>query len=111
MRLAPALPALRRVLLVNPKLARNAGRDVSRLRMDPAGPGSGDTRYAGLRAAYLEQCGAVENIADDRFARTLLAMVEATVRTNYFREPPAPYIALKFESARIPNLPDTRAAL
>src|SRR5208337_875918 len=38
------------------------------------------------------------------------AMIEATVRTNYFMDPPAggaPYIALKFESARIPNLPDT----
>ena len=29
------------------------------------------------------------------------------MRTDYFREPPAPYIALKFESAGIPNLPDT----
>ena len=41
-------------------------------------------KAAELRAAYLDQCAAVENIADDRFARTVLAMVEATVRTNYF---------------------------
>ncbi len=106
MRLAPALPALRRVLLVNPKLARMLV-GMFRLRMDPAGAGSGDARYAGLRAAYLEALGAVDNIADDRLARALLGMVEATVRTNYFREPPAPYITLKFESASIPNLPDT----
>ena len=106
MRLAPALPALRRVLLVNPKLARMLV-GMFRLRMDPAGPGSGDPRYAGLRAAYLEALGAVDNIADDRLARALLGMVEATVRTNYFREPPAPYITLKFESAGVPNLPDT----
>ncbi len=106
MRLAPALPALRRVLLVNPKLAQMLV-GMFRLRMDPAGPGSGDARYAGLRAAYLEALGAVDNIADDRLARALLGMLEATVRTNYFREPPAPYITLKFESARIPNLPDT----
>ncbi len=106
MRLAPALPALRRVLLANPKLARMLV-EMFRLRMDPAEPGSGEGRYAGLRAAYLEALGAVDNIADDRLARTLLGMVEATVRTDYFREPPAPYITLKFESARIPNLPDT----
>ena len=106
MRLGPALPALRRVLLVNPKLARMLV-EMFRLRMDPAGPGSGDARYAELRAAYLEALGAVDNIADDRLARALLGMVEATVRTDYFREPPAPYITLKFESAGIPNLPDT----
>ena len=106
MRLAPALPALRRVLLVNPKLARMLV-EMFRLRMDPAGAVSGDARYAGLRTAYLEALGAVDNIADDRLARALLGMVEATVRTNYFRTPPAPYITLKFESAGIPNLPDT----
>jgi len=106
MRLAPALPALRRVLLMNPKLARMLV-EIFRLRMDPAGPGSGNAHYAGLRAAYLEALGVIDNIADDRLARALLGMVEATVRTNYFREPPAPYITLKFESARIPNLPDT----
>jgi glutamate dehydrogenase len=106
MRLAPALPALRRVLLVNPKLARMLV-ELFRLRMDPAGPGSVGGRYAELRTAYLEALGAIDNLADDRLARALLGMVEATVRTNYFREPPAPYITLKFESAAIPNLPDT----
>ena len=102
----PALPALRRVLLVNPKLARMLV-EMFRLRMDLAGPGSGEARYTELRAAYLEALGAIDNIADDRLARALLGMVEATVRTDYFREPPAPYITLKFESAGIPNLPDT----
>ncbi len=106
MRLAPALPALRRVLLANPKLARMLA-EMFRMRMDPAEPGSGDARYSGLRAAYLEALGAVDNIADDRLARALMGMIEATVRTNYFRQPPAPYLTLKFESARIPNLPDT----
>ena len=112
MRLAPALPALRRVLLVNPKLARMLF-EMFRLRMDPAGAGSGDARYAGLRTAYLEALGAIDNIVDDRIARALLSMVEATVRTNYFcaTPRPTPYITLKFESARIPSLPDTRAAL
>jgi len=66
-------------------------------------------KIAELKSAFLEQLAAVDNIADDRMARTLLAMVEATVRTNYFCEIPSPdpYIALKFESAKIPNLPDT----
>ena len=61
-----------------------------------------------MRAAYLEALGAVDNIADDRIARTLLAMVEATVRTNYFRAPAARPISRSNSRARkIPNLPDT----
>jgi glutamate dehydrogenase len=106
MRLAPALPAVRRVLLLNPKLARMLV-EMFLLRMDPARLASDDAHFAEVRAAYLEALGAVDNIADDRMARALLGMIEATVRSNYFREPPAPYITLKFESARIPNLPDT----
>ena len=39
----------------------------------------------------------------------MLSLVEATVRTNFFCAMPSPdpYIALKFESARIARLPDT----
>jgi glutamate dehydrogenase len=107
MRLVPARLAANRPLLLYPKLARMLV-DFLVARCDPDNENSLD-KIAGLRAAYLEQCGAVENIADDRFARTLLAMAEATVRTNYFQPPaqPHPYVALKFESARIPNLSDT----
>jgi glutamate dehydrogenase len=106
MRLAPALPAVRRVLLLHANLAQMLV-EMFKLRMDPAAPADGDGRFGERRAAYLEALAAVDNIADDRVARQLLGMVEATVRTNYFRDPPAPYVTLKFESARIPNLPDT----
>jgi glutamate dehydrogenase len=107
MRLAPARPAARRPVLLYPRLARILA-DLFKARFDPEHE-AGAEQAAALRAAYLEQLGAVDNIADDRMARTLLAMVEATVRTNYFCEMTGsdPYIALKFESAKIPNLPDT----
>ncbi len=107
MRLVPARLAANRPVLLYPSLARTLA-DIFIARFDPDRENAPE-EIARLRAAYLEQCGAVENIADDRFARLLLAMVEATVRTNYFQNPgaPAASIALKFESARIPNLPDT----
>ncbi len=107
MRLAPARPAVTRPLLLYPQLARLL-TDYFVARFDPDREAPPE-KIAQLRGAYLEQCAAVENIADDRFARTLLAMVEATVRTNYFQAQttPTPYVALKFESARIPQLPDT----
>ena len=106
MKLAPARPALYRVLLLHPELARILV-DLFVARFDPdRGDSSRDAER--LRAAYLEKLVNVDNIADDRTARAILSMVEATVRCNYFL-PPAPsdpYLAFKFESAKILNLPD-----
>ncbi|HLX37544.1 MAG TPA: NAD-glutamate dehydrogenase domain-containing protein, partial [Candidatus Binataceae bacterium] len=105
MRLAPARPALRRVFLANPELARILV-EMFCSRLDPSATVD---RSEQLKAAYFERLGAVDNIADDRIARAVLSMIEATVRTNYFLPPPAPhpYITLKFESGKILGLPDT----
>jgi glutamate dehydrogenase len=107
MRLAPARPTLRRVLVAYPHLAR-AMFHLFAARLDP-GRESSVEEIAALRAGYLEKVAAIDNITDDRTARTFLSMVEATVRTNFFQEMPAPdpYIALKFESGKIANLSDT----
>ncbi len=106
MKLAPARPALYRVLLLHPELARLMV-DLFAARLDPD-RGDASAEIARLRAAYLEKLVNVDNIADDRTARAILSMVEATVRCNYFlpQAAPHPYLALKFESARILNLPD-----
>ena len=107
MRLSPASLGLQRVLLLYPGLARLLFElFTARLSFDsPAAP----EKIADLREAYLARLGAIENIVDDRTARALLSLVEATVRTNFFCAVPSPdpYIALKFESARITGLPDT----
>src|SRR5271163_1069936 len=107
MRLAPARLGLQRVLLIYPDLAKSLFELFSaRLSFDhPAAP----EKIAELRDAYLARLSSIENIVDDRTARALLSIVEATVRTNFFCETPSPdpYIALKFESARITGLPDT----
>lgn len=106
MRLAPARPAAMRVYLQHPELARLLV-DLFKARLDPSEAQAAE-RAATLKALYLDRLGAVDNIADDRFARSVLSMVEATTRTNYFLPAPKPhpYIALKFESARILGLPD-----
>jgi glutamate dehydrogenase len=107
MRLAPARLSLQRVLLLYPDVARLLFElFTARLSFDsPATP----QKVAELRQAYLDRVSSIENIADDRIARALLSLVEATVRTNFFCAVPSPdpYIALKFESARIIGLPDT----
>jgi glutamate dehydrogenase len=107
MRLSPARLGLQRVVLLYPGLAGSLFElFTARLSFDsPAAP----EKIAELRQAYLARLAAIENIADDRTARVLLSLVEATVRTNFFCAMPSPdpYIALKFESARITGLPDT----
>ena len=107
MRLSPARLGLQRVLLQYHGLAGLLFELFSaRLSFDsPAAP----EKIAELRQAYLARLAAIESISDDRAARALLSLVEATVRTNFFCATPSPdpYIALKFESARIAGLPDT----
>ncbi|WP_404369358.1 NAD-glutamate dehydrogenase [Marinobacter sp.] len=51
----------------------------------------------------------VENLSEDRVLRMLLELMQATLRTNYYQPDAAgdvkPYISLKFDPSRIPDLP------
>jgi glutamate dehydrogenase len=57
---------------------------------------------------------AVTSLNEDRVLRTLLRVVEATVRTNYFQGGPdgaaKPWLAIKLASGQIPDLPLPRPA-
>ena len=94
-----------------------AARDLCELfeqRLSPQ-----PARGARARAALLEQrlrraIAAVASPDEDRILRAFLAVVLATLRTNYFRRDadgnPRPWLALKFDPARIPGLPQPRPA-
>ncbi len=107
MRLAPSRLALQRVLILYPDFARLLF-DLFAARFSFDSPASPE-KIAELHDACIARLGAIENIVDDRTARAILSVVEATVRTNFFCAAPSPdpYIALKFESARITGLRDT----
>ena len=71
------------------------------------------------RAALLEQrvrraIEAVVSPDEDRILRAFLAVILATLRTNYFRRDahgsPRPWLSLKLDPARIPGLPQPRPA-
>ncbi len=74
-------------------------------------PDSGDrTAEANVaRAGIIEALDGVPSLDDDRTLRALLALIEATVRTNAFRPGPnAGYrdvIAFKFDGSKVPDLP------
>jgi len=107
MKLAPALAALRRIFLSQPTLAKRLIELFTiRLRPGAAAPAA---EIEACRAAFLAGLSAIDNLSDDRVARRLLALVEATVRSNYFTTAApdtVPYLAIKLESGRVPDLPD-----
>jgi glutamate dehydrogenase len=75
-------------------------------------------------AAAAEQVRAIEaalervtSLSEDRALRQLLALMQATLRTNFWRSgvgrsgaagPRRPFLSLKFDSARIPGLPEPK---
>jgi len=94
-----------------------AARELCELFQQRLAPGS--SRGAAARAALLEQrlrraIAAVVSPDEDRILRAFLAVILATLRTNYFRRDaagnPRPWLALKFDPARIPGLPQPRPA-
>ncbi|MCX7174094.1 MAG: NAD-glutamate dehydrogenase [Proteobacteria bacterium] len=54
---------------------------------------------------------AVANLDEDRILRQFLAVILATVRTNYFQQSevgPKPYLSFKLESRQVPGLPEPK---
>ncbi len=78
-------------------------------RFDPSGAGPDIALADSLRAELVTALDAVPSLDDDRTLRALLALVDATLRTNVFRPGPnAGYrdvLAFKFDPAKVPDLP------
>jgi glutamate dehydrogenase len=84
-------------------------------RFDPGderGPGASAPGEAAERARCLAALDLVPHLEQDRVLRGFLALVDATLRTNYFMTVPSgahrPAIAVKFDSSGVPNLPKPR---
>ena len=95
--------------------------DITRLlvklfeaRFDPAGPAAQARadELAKLEGKIRRALDDVVSLDHDRILRSYLTVVQATLRTNYFRSDddgkPRTYIALKFRPDAIPDLPEPR---
>lgn len=97
---------LRRVLLNHPKAAR-AVIELFEAVHDPSLASQGEReKLVALRRerldAYLK---GVESAAEDRVLRLLFRLVEATLRTNYFRTPTRDFFSIKLDSEKaIPGI-------
>ncbi|MBX3606580.1 MAG: NAD-glutamate dehydrogenase [Piscinibacter sp.] len=101
-------------LAAHPRIARMLVH-LFRLRFDPAARDEGGER---AQANAIEQAlEKVSNLSEDRVLRQLLALVRATLRTNFWRTgvghsgaagPRRSFVSFKLDSAAIPGLPDPR---
>ncbi|MGO4857276.1 NAD-glutamate dehydrogenase [Arthrobacter sp. 2MCAF14] len=93
-------------LLANPTATR-ALLALFRARFDP---GLGITqRLRDTRAARTAVAGAIDAVASldaDRLLRTFLNLIEATSRTNFYRN--RPYLSFKLQPSRLPGAPYPR---
>ncbi|GAB4169945.1 MAG: NAD-glutamate dehydrogenase [Rhodocyclaceae bacterium] len=85
--------------------------ELFRLRFDPRIPRDVG-KIAREEEAIERACGEVESLDEDRILRQLLALIRATLRTNYFQRgegrAPKPWLSFKFDCARVPGLPEPR---
>jgi glutamate dehydrogenase len=86
--------------------------DLFKTRFDPDG-GTG----AGARAAEHEReieaaLDNVENLSEDRVLRQYLALMRATMRTNFWRRDaqgnPRTFLSFKFDPSKVPGLPEPK---
>ena len=100
---------MERVLHTHSHIARELWR-LFEQRLDPSASGRGAQRAAtSIEQRLRHAIGEVRNPDDDRILRSFLAVVLATLRTNYFRsdELRRP-LAFKLQPRAIPGLPEPR---
>ncbi len=79
-------------------------------RFDPAVADRDSGSEAALRESIADALDAVPSLDDDRTLRALLALVDATLRTNVYRQGVAaaahrPVMAFKLDPAKVPDVP------
>ncbi len=106
--------AVEATLIAHPRIARMLVQ-LFKLRLDPA---ARDEQGAASQVNAIEQAlDRVSNLQEDRVLRQLLALVLATLRTNFWRTgvghsgapgPRRSFLSFKFESAKVPGLPEPK---
>ncbi|HEU5447373.1 MAG TPA: NAD-glutamate dehydrogenase domain-containing protein, partial [Acidimicrobiia bacterium] len=96
---------MERTLAANPHIARLLV-DLFQARFDPARQPDADDEASVLTKQLEAAIDAVASLDEDRILRSFLALVQATLRTNWFRRTDAGHpVAFKFDPAQVPDLP------
>ncbi|HKO66620.1 MAG TPA: NAD-glutamate dehydrogenase [Burkholderiaceae bacterium] len=107
-------PFIETTLANHPRIARMLVA-LFKLRFDPS---RADKGAAASQVNAIEQAlDKVSSLSEDKALRQYLALINATLRTNYWRSgtgasgaagPRRAFLSFKFDSARIPGLPEPR---
>ncbi len=107
-------PYIETTLSAHPRIAGMLAR-LFRLRFDPAE--RDDTAAASQVRAIEQALDKVPNASEDRVLRQLLALIQATLRTNFWRTgvgasgaegPRRSFLSFKFDPKQVPTLPEPR---
>lgn len=102
---------IERAVTGNPALARMLV-ELFIARFDPAAGPSRAERIEALRHDIEAALDQVPNLDEDRILRQFLGVIEATVRTNYFRRDASghalAYVSFKLDPSRVPGLPEPK---
>jgi glutamate dehydrogenase len=102
---------LQRVLRANPAITRLLVR-LFESRFDPMLQDGAEERCTAITEELRGALDEVVSLDHDRILRSYLALIEGTLRTNYFQYSddgrPAPYLVLKLASERVPAVPAPR---
>ncbi len=98
-------------LAAHPAIARQLV-ELFHLRFDPNAPARREDAMGDKAAAIEAALDRVANLDDDRILRHFLALIGATLRTNYFQRNGAAalkdYVSFKLDSRRVPGLPEPK---
>jgi glutamate dehydrogenase len=96
-----AQPAIARLLV-----------ELFKRRFDPAPVADRGVRCAEVAAQIEQALDRVSSLDEDRILRQYLALIQASLRTNYFQRAAdgtaKAYLSIKFDPAKVPGLPEPR---
>ncbi len=102
---------MEQALCGNPAIAKKLV-ELFVARFDPANTVKAEVKTSALTVEIEKALDAVENLDEDRILRRFLAVIQATLRTNYFQKAadgvPKPYLSFKFNPALVPGLPEPK---
>jgi glutamate dehydrogenase len=110
-RLAFSQEYMEQALANNPQVARWLV-ELFQAGLDPTQPEGAEHRAEELRERLVSSIDQVASLDEDRILRGFLAMVEATLRTNFFQVDeggqPKGYLSFKLDPTKVPMLPKPR---
>ncbi|MCK6417725.1 MAG: NAD-glutamate dehydrogenase, partial [Alphaproteobacteria bacterium] len=104
-------PYIQTALTTNPKIAYALAM-MFKAQFDPKAQKNADARVSEYAKVIEQALEKVESLDQDRILRSLKALMDATLRTNYFlrdeQGQPKPFISIKLDSRQLLDLPEPR---